>query len=183
MAGMGFGRRLWLTRFSKPATDRPLYRHVLTRKPARILQIGIASLDRSERLLRVAAAGAGSSIHFVGLDRFEGRLPSEQAGPTLKQAHQRLHRLASTQLVPGNADTSLARLCNHIGTFDLVLIDSVTDQRHMERCWFFIQRIINPTSLVLAEAATADGRPTSWQVVTKAKIDELASRTVLRRAG
>jgi hypothetical protein len=183
MAGMGFGRRLWLTRFSKPAIDRPLYRHVLARKPARILQVGIASLDRTERLLRVAAAVAGSPIHVVGLDRFEGRLPSEPAGPTLKQAHQRLHGLASTQLVPGNADTSLARLCNHLGIFDLVLIDAVTDQRHMERCWFFIQRITNPASLVLAEIATAADRPASWQVVTKTKIDELASRTVLRRAG
>lgn len=183
MAAIGFGRRLWLTRFSKPAVDRPLYRNVLARKPIRILQIGIASLDRAERLLRVAKDVAGSPIHFVGLDRFEGRLPSEPVGPTLKQAHQRLHGLASTQLVPGNADTSLARLCNHLGIFDLVLIDAVTDQRHMERCWFFIQRITNPASLVMAEIVSTPGRPASWQVVTKATIDELASRTVLRRAG
>jgi hypothetical protein len=182
MPGMGFGRRLWLTRFSKPATDRGLYRHLLVRKPARILQLGICSLDRTERLLSIAAAMTGSPIHFVGLDRFEGRLPSEPPGPTLKQAHQRLHGLGRTQLVPGNADTSLARLCNHLGIFDLVVIDAVTDQRHRERCWFFLQRLTNPTSLVLTETSTTTGS-VNWQVVTKATIDDLASRTVLRRAG
>lgn len=183
MAGMGLGRRLWLTRFSKPAADRVMYRHVLARKPARILLVGIGSVDRTERLLSVATSVTGSPAHFVGLDRFEGRLPSEPPGPTLKQAHQRLHGLARCQLVPGNADTSLARLCNHLGIFDLVLIDAVTDQRHMERCWFFLQRITNPASLVLAEIASPGGGPRSWQVVPKTKIDELASRTVLRRAG
>lgn len=182
MAGMGFGRRLWLTRFSKPATDRPLYRHLLARKPARILQLGIGSLDRTQRLLSVAAAITGGPAHYVGLDRFEGRLPAEPAGPTLKQAHQRLHGLARTQLVPGNADTSLARLCNHLGIFDLVVVDAVTDERHRERCWFFLQRLTNPASLVLAEASASTGSG-GWQVVTKATIDDLASRTVLRRAG
>jgi hypothetical protein len=182
MAGIGFGRRVWLTRFSQPAADRPLYRHLLARKPARILQLGIGSLDRAERLITVAAASLGSQPSFVGLDRFEGRLPSEPAGPTLKQAHQRLHGLARTQLVPGNVDTSLARLCNHLGIFDLVVIDSNTDPRNLERCWFFLQRITNPASLVLAETAAAGG-PVSWQVVPKATIDDRASRTVLRRAG
>lgn len=182
MAGIGFGRRLWLTRFSQPAIDRPLYRHLLARKPERILQLGIGSLARTERLLAVAASAATGPTQFVGLDRFEGRLPSEPAGPTLKQAHQRLHALARTQLVPGNADTSLARLCNHLGIFDLVVIDAVTDERHRERCWFFLQRLTNPASLVLAEAAPSTGSA-GWQVVTKATIDDRASRTVLRRAG
>ena len=49
MAGIGFGRRLWLTRFSQPASDRPLYRHLLARKPARILQLGIGPLVRAGR--------------------------------------------------------------------------------------------------------------------------------------
>ena len=183
MAGIGFGRRLWLTRFSQPASDRPLYRHLLARKPARILQLGIGSLGRAERLLAVAAALAGGQPQLVGLDRFEGRLSSEPAGPTLKQAHQRLHGLARTQLVPGNADTSLARLCNHLGIFDLVLIDASTDPRNLERCWFFLQRITNPASLVLAETVASTGGPVSWQIVPKATIDDRASRTVLRRAG
>lgn len=184
MARWGLVRRIWLTRFSKPVADRALYRHVLRRKPARVLQLGLGALDRAERLLRVAAAAAeGGVVQYVGLDRFEGRLPTEPVGPTLKQAHQRLHALGRIQLVPGNADTSLARLCNHLGVFDLVVIGGDTDPRHLERCWFFIQRITNPGSVVLLEAADKPDGGVSWQVVPKATVDELASRTVLRRAG
>lgn len=182
MARLGWIRRVWLTRFSRPAADRLLYRHLLAAAPRRIMELGIESLDRSATLLQVAAGtAAGDGLQYVGLDRFEGRLATEPAGATLKQAHQTLHRLAKVQLVPGNADTSLARLCNHLGVFDLVVIASVTDERHLERSWFFIQRITNAKSLVLRE--TGSGADRSWQVVTKATIDELASRAVLRRAG
>lgn len=182
MARLGWVRRMWLTRFSKPAADRPLYRHLLAAAPGRIIEIGIESLDRTEKMLRVAAAaGTADTIHYVGLDRFEGRLPTEPAGATLKQAHQKLHRLAKVQLVPGNADTSLARLCNHLGVFDLVVIAGVTDERHLERSWFFIQRITSAKTVILRETGSGAGR--TWQVVTKATIDELASRAVLRRAG
>lgn len=183
MTRLGFVRRMWLTRFSQPAVDRSLFRHVLQRKPSRIIQVGIPSLDRTERLIRVATAAAGGGLHYVGLDRFEARLPGEPVGPTLKQAHQRLHSLARVQLVPGNADTSLARLCNHLGAFDMVVIDADTDRRHLERCWFFIQRITGPASLVLRESTSGAGGTSAWQVVSKATIDELASRTVVRRAG
>jgi hypothetical protein len=182
MARMGWIRRVWLTRFSKPAADRPLFRHVLRKTPTRLIEIGIDSLDRSARLLRVATAVAPTdAVHYVGLDRFEGRLAGEPQGATLKQAHQRLHGLARVQLLPGNADTSLARMCNHLGVFDVVVIAAVTDERHLERSWFFIQRITNASSLVLRE--TAAGGDRSWEVVAKPRIDELASRAVLRRAG
>ena len=146
------------------------------------MEVGIESLQRTSTLLRVAAGKAGGEgVHYVGLDRFEGRLATEPAGATLKQAHQALHRLAKVQLVPGNADTSLARLCNHLGVFDLVVIAAVTDERHLERSWFFIQRVTNASTLVLRETGSGSGR--SWQIVTKATIDDLASRAVLRRAG
>jgi hypothetical protein len=184
MGRLGFLRRLWLTRFSQPAVDRGLLGHVLRRKPGRVIQVGLGSLDRAARLLSVAAAvNDGGAVHFVGLDRFEGRQPTEPPGPTLKQAHRRLHALGRVQLVPGNADTALARLCNHLGVFDLVVIGAETDERHLERCWFFIQRITNAGSLVLLEKASAGGRGGSWQVVPKAAIDALAARSVLRRAG
>jgi hypothetical protein len=120
-------------------------------------------------------------VHYVGLDRFEGRAASDPPGVTLKQAHQRLHKLARVQLVPGNVDTSLARLCNHLGVFDLVLIAADTDERHLERCWFFLQRITGAGTTVFLESRTAAG--SRWTTLPKTRIDELASQTVLRRAG
>lgn len=177
MAKLGVFRRLWLTRFSKPAGERPIYRVILGSKPHRILELGLGTLKRSERVLKVARSVGDGGLHYVGLDRFEGRLPSDPPGVTLKQAHQRLHALAKVQLVPGNADGSLSRLCNHLGVFDLVLVSADNDQRHLDRSWFFIQRLINAQTTVLVE-----GDAGAWKRIEKSRIDELAARTVLKRA-
>lgn len=183
MTKLGWLRRFWLTRLSKPAGERPIYRLIMGRKPRRILELGMGTLQRSERVLAVAAAAAEQGIHYVGLDRFEGRLPSDPPGVTLKVAHQRLHGLARVQLVPGNVDAALSRLCNHLGVFDLVLISADNDARHLERSWFFIQRLVNPQTLVLVETQNTAGSGPAWKTVEKSRIDEFASRTILKRAG
>jgi hypothetical protein len=181
MASYGLFRRIWLTRFSQPARERPIYRHALRTPPKRILELGLGTLARTERLLGlVRSLKPDIEVHYVGLDRFEGRLPTDPPGVTLKQAHQRLHAQARVQLVPGNIDTSLSRLCNHLGAFDLVLISADNDERHLSRCWFFIQRLVHPQTTVFAEPQA--GR-TAWTTIPKARLDELASKTVLKRAG
>jgi hypothetical protein len=182
MAGMGIVRRLWLTRLSQPAGDRVLYRHVLAVRPRRILEIGLGLLVRSERLLQ--AAGRAGPVQYVGLDRFEGRSPSDPPGVSLKTAHRRLHALGRVQLVPGNADTALARLGNHLGTFDLVVVSADADERHLERAWLFVQRITTSASAVFVESRTAAG--SGWVSMPRRRLDELAARAVqpgLRRAG
>lgn len=179
MARLGLLRSIWLTRFSKPASERMIHRHVLRAVPKRILELGLGTLTRTERMLQ---ALDGAAVHYVGLDRFEGRQPTDPPGVSLKQAHQRLSRLARVQLVPGNVDTSLSRLCNHLGTFDLVLVSADNDERHLQRCWFFLQRLVTPASTVMVEPAAG----AAWTALTKPKIDELAAKTVqpgLRRAG
>ena len=136
MAHYGLFRRIWLTRFSQPARERPLYRHSLRSPPKRILELGLGPLVRTERLLG---------------------------------------------LVPGNVDTSLSRLCNHLGAFDLVLLSAENDARHLDRCWFFIQRLVHAQTTVFAE--TSSGSGAAWSQVSKARVDEMAARTVLKRAG
>jgi hypothetical protein len=180
MAHYGLLQRLWLTRLSRPAKDRTVYRHALRSPPRRIIELGVGTLGRTERLLGLLrAVHPGADLQYVGLDRFEGRLPEDPPGVTLKQAHKRLHSLAKVQLVPGNTDTSLSRLCNHLGVFDLVLISADNDPRHVDRCWFFIQRIITPQTAIFAESRGSGG---AWTPMTKARVDELASKTVLKRA-
>lgn len=183
MGRFGWFGTVWLTRFSKPAGERPIYRAVRGGKPKRILELGLGRLERTERLLSFARSAAGEQVHYVGLDRFEGRLASDPPGTTLKAAHQRLHALGRVQLVPGNVDTSLARLCNHLGVFDLVLVAADNDPRHLERSWFFIQRLMNAATAVLVEIPD-ESRPgtTAWKAVDKRRVDELAARTIQRRA-
>lgn len=178
MARLGLIRSLWLTRLSKPAGERVIYRHALASAPRRILELGMGTLARTERLLEVATAGTpADEVTFVGLDRFESRGLGDPPGVSLKQAHQRLHRKARIQLVPGNVDSALARVCNHLGVFDLVVISAENDERHLARCWFFLQRVTGPRTTVFVESAAG------WTIVAKAKIDDLASRSVLTRAG
>ena len=103
--------------------------------------------------------------------------------PVIMVKGQRLHALARVQLVPGNTDASLSRLCNHLGVFDLVLISGDNDQRHLDRSWFFIQRVTNARSTILVESAVAGGKSSAWKPLEKTRLDELASRMILRRAG
>lgn len=183
MAGMGLVSRLWLTRLSRPAAERVIHRHVLAARPRRILELGLGLLVRTERMLQ-AAAGGGEQVHYVGLDRFEGRSLADPPGVSLKTAHKRLHALGRVQLVPGNADASLARLCNHLGTFELVVVSADTDERHLERSWFFLQRMTTATSSVFVEARSATGA--SWSLLSRPRLDELAAKAVqlgMRRAG
>jgi hypothetical protein len=183
MSKLGLLKSLWLTRFSRPAGERVLFRHVLRNPPKRILEIGLGMLVRTERLLEATAAGrTAAEIHYVGIDRFEGRGPSDPPGVTLKQAHQRLHGRARVQLVPGNVDTALSRVCNHLGVFDMVVISNANDERHLAHSWFFLQRITAPHTTAFVEAAGPAGR-TTWSVLSKSRIDELAARAVLQKAG
>lgn len=178
MAAIGWLGAVWLGRLSQPAGERAVHRHVLRHGPARILEVGLGTLVRTERMLR-AAARAGGEVTYVGLDRFEGRAVGDPPGVSLKEAHRRLGGLARVRLVPGNADTSLARLCNQLGTFDLVLVSADNDERHLERAWFFLQRLLTPTTTVLVEPAAGS----VWTVLPRARIAELAARTVAKRAG
>lgn len=178
MAAIGWAGAFWLTRLSQPAGERIVHRQVLRHGPRRILEIGLGTLVRTERLLR-AGARAGGEVSYVGLDRFEGRAVTDPPGVSLKEAHRRLAGLGRVRLVPGNADASLARVCNQLGQFDLVLVSADNDPRHLERAWFFIQRLLTPTTTVLAEPTAG----AAWATVPRTRIDELAARTVLKRAG
>lgn len=181
MGKIGILGKIWLNRFSSPATERPVVRQVIAQRPARILELGLGTLQRTEKIVRLASRVAGSPVHYVGLDRFEARQPGDPQGVTLKEAHRRLHNLGRIQLVPGNVDSSLARLCNHLGHFDLILISAATDQQNLTRCWFFLQRLIRPETALLQEVPNQDATP--WRPVSHERVSDLASQTLLRRAG
>lgn len=178
MAAIGWLGAVWLTRLSKPAGERDVHRHVLRHAPPRILEIGLGTLVRTERMLSAAARAVGEVV-YVGFDRFEGRSVGDPPGVSLKEAHRRLAGAGKVRLVPGNADSSLARLCNQLGQFELVLVSADNDPRHLDRAWFFIQRLLTPASTVLVEPSPG----AAWTVLPRSRIDELAARTVARRAG
>jgi hypothetical protein len=188
---LGWLGRLWLLHWSAPREERVIHRRVvrdLRGRPDqfRILELGLGRLRRSERLLRLAAGlGSRGTVQYVGIDRFEGRLESDPPGVTLKHAFRTLNRLGRVQLVPGNVDSTLSRLCNHLGFFDLVLVSADADPRHVERSWFFVHRLVRPGSTVLVEADRdrGGGHPASreWRTVSSEALGDLAGRAVSRQ--
>ena len=178
MGRIGIFKKLWLLRSSRSAGERPLVRSILDSQPKKILELGLGELNRTPQLLSLASQVADGPIHYVGLDRFEARLPEDPAGVTLKEAHSCLQGFGRVQLVPGSPDSTLARLCNHLGWFDLILVSAAIDQAMASRCWFFLQRLTRSHTVILQES-TED----VWEHVSHQNIDDWASQQVLRKVG
>ncbi len=178
MGRIGIFKKLWLLRSSCSVGDRPLVRSILDSRPKKILELGLGELNRTPQMLSLAAQIADDPIHYVGLDRFEARLPEDPAGVTLKEAHSCLQGFGRVQLVPGSPDSSLARLCNHLGWFDLILVSAAIDRATASRCWFFLQRLTRSHTVVLQESTEG-----GWESVSHQNIDDWASQQVLRKVG
>jgi hypothetical protein len=171
---LGFFSRIWLNHFTKPAEERVLLKHVLEHDVRDLLEIGLGTLERTERLLSTLGSPA---VRYVGLDLFESRSVGDAPGVTLKEAHRRLTKRCAVQLVPGDVSGSLGRICNHIGVFDMVLVADGIDARSLERVWFFVRRLVRPTSAVFEQAS--DGR---WQMLTREQLDARSHQVLGRQA-
>jgi hypothetical protein len=82
------------------------------------------------------------------------------------------------RLVPGNVDSALSRLCNHLGAFDLVVVAADTPPRELERAWLFVQRLVGTDKTVFVES-----RGGAWVPLSRSQLADLASASVQRRAG
>ncbi len=178
MGRIGLLKKLWLLRSSRSAGERPLVRSILDSRPNKILELGLGQLNRTPHILSLASQVSDGPIHYVGLDRFEARLPEDPPGVTLKEAHSCLQGFGRVQLVPGSPDSTLARLCNHLGWFDLILVSAAIDQATASRCWFFLQRLARSHTVVHQESTE-----NVWEPVSHQNIDDWASQQVLRKVG
>ncbi len=172
---------LWLARFSKPATDRPVYQAILRSSTSRILEIGIEDGTRAARMIELAARRADRKIHYFGLDRFES---AEDPQLDLKTAHQLLRATpAKSQLLPGDPEQTLARKANEFGQVDLVIVR--TDVHILSRppCVHLWPRLLHAASCVLAWREAAGGKEGGFHRVNLAELQQrAASHRVQRRA-
>jgi len=134
-------------------------------------------------LIRAARrASPGETIHYVGIDPFEGRSAADGPGLTLKDAYKRLKSDGvRVRLVPGDPAEALIREANALGKVDLLLVPEEMDSPTFARTWFFVPRMLHDDSLVFVERTGADGK-TLLAPKLRAEIDALASPAKRRAA-
>jgi hypothetical protein len=172
---------LYLAYFSKPASDRVIYRAIRKRQVRRILEIGLGKASRAVRMIAVAQRRAsGEAIRYVAIDPFEARGPEAAPGLSLKEAHRLLKPTAAqVQLIPGDPATALARAANALRNIDLVIISSAYDEQSLADAWFYLPRMLHAGSQVYLESQAADK---TVDLLASAEIETRASAKGRRRA-
>lgn len=183
-------RLLYLSHFSKPASDRPVYQAIRRRNAQKIVELGIGDGQRALRMIEVARRiSVSSEIHYVGMDLFEASTESNGRRLSLKAAHQLLrgekgrrsdsHKVR-VQLVPGNPADSLARMANSLGKVDLLIVPAEFDSSTHARLWYFVPRMLHKRSVVFVDGQSSDGH--ELRLKPRQEIDDLASLGSNRRA-
>lgn len=161
MAAASWFKYAYLAHFSKPRTQRQLYRLVKAHKICRIVEIGIESLERTAAVIAVAQRFAGSEqVAYTGLDWFDTR-SDELPQLTLKQAHCELQASgAAVRLVPGDPARSVASIANSHQQTGLLLLSAMVPESSLAPAWFYFPRMVDNESVVLRERIDVAQRAT-----------------------
>ena len=185
-ASVTFILRLWtlyIHWLSKPASDRLLYRCTTRSKAKKIVEMGLGNGQRAGRLIALAALQHETSqISYTGIDLFEGRPGSEQPTLTLKQTYSQLKKTgAQIRLVPGGPHEALSRTANSLTETDVLVISADQDAGQLAKAWFYVPRMLKPTSQVLVEVCDEAGQVTGMRILTTVELEALAAQATLRR--
>lgn len=183
MSQIGIVKYSYLAYFSNPASDRPIYRELRQHPVERIVEIGLGSAVRAQRMIEMASSlREGAPLEYCGIDLFEGR-PAQRPGIALKAAYKLLRGLqADIRLIPGDPYTALSRSANDLPGTDLLLIAADQDPESMMRAWMFVPRMLHERSLVLREETR--GGQTQFEPLSRTQVESLAltARKPLRRS-
>jgi len=170
-----FVQRLYDGHVSRPAHDRALYRFIDQGRTRRVVEIGLGSLRRTERVLRaLLRQHPARELYYTGIDLFESRRAQDGPGVTLKDAYRKLRATGvPVRLMPGDAGT-LSALAPVIGPTDLVLISLSQPQRGLAEAAAVLPRVLQPESRVYQEQRRWFGLSWRWQLLTSADLALLA---------
>jgi hypothetical protein len=172
----------YLAHFKKPRSERQLYRLIKVHKVTRIVEIGIAGIERTTAMISVAQRFGGTQqIAYTGLDWFDAR-DSDMPKLTLKQAHRELQSTGATvRLVPGEPARSVSAIANAHQHTGLLLLSASVAESTLAPAWFFFPRMIDSASVVLRERIDADGRST-FELLNHSLLAKQAATLGERRA-
>ncbi len=139
-----------LLHLSKPAGERILYQATRGQIVASVLEIGLADMQRTERLIAwLRAQGNVGPIRYAAIDDFE--MSAERTVVTLKDFHRRLTALEVKPLpIPGQAEQGLARVANTLGAIDLAIIELDEQRRLAPIFQTALARVCHQQTIVLA---------------------------------
>jgi hypothetical protein len=172
----------YLAHFSKPRTERQLYRLVKVHRTCRIVEVGIYSVERTAAMIAVAQRYAGSEqVAYTGLDWFDSR-SDDLPQLTLKQAHRELQATGATvRLVPGDPARSVGAIANAHQQTALLVLASPVPESALASAWFYFPRMIESTSVVLRERIDVSGRAT-FELLNHALLRKQAATLGERKA-
>ncbi|MEM9187290.1 MAG: hypothetical protein AAGB00_12425 [Planctomycetota bacterium] len=174
MAVAGKLRYAYLAFFSKPKSDRRLYRLVKRLRARKVVEFGIDSIERSLNLISVCQRySPGEPISYTGLDWFEER-PASLAPLSLIETHRRVKAAgAEARLMPGGPAEAAPAVANSLLGTDLLLVSPTADDRALADAWFYLPRILHDRSVVLR--GIAEERGGGWEAVERSTIEAYAS--------
>lgn len=171
-------RYYYLTWFSQPAADRPLYQVVATRPLRSIVEIGVGSAVRAKRLLEVALKPnhATEPLRYTGIDPFESR-SKDTPGLKLKEAYAQLKTdHVKLQLLPGDPLSALARSANSLTTTDLLIVSLDQVGESLDQAWRFVPRMLHAGSLVYLERPGKKPGETKFDLIPLTEVSRLATQ-------
>jgi hypothetical protein len=172
-----------LAYLSKPKSQRILYRQIRRLRPVQIVELGLGDVTRALSMIQVAQRYAEDRpVQYTGIDLFEMRAAG-QPNLRLKDAHRQLQSTgARVRLIPGDPLAALSQAANSLTGTDLLIFSADQDPAALQSAWFYVPRMLHPTSLVLQEHSDSTGQPV-LQVIPHDQIQQWAnSRSPLRRA-
>jgi predicted O-methyltransferase YrrM len=163
-----------LANFSRPASDRCLYRAIRKGRVASIVEIGIGQGLRALRMIEMAVC-SGRQVRYTGIDEFESRGSDAVEGLTLKHAYQCLRQTqAAIQLVPGDPLAALTRTANSLTATDLLVISCDVDADSLLRAWWYVPRMLHRGSLVYVEESVSGGMERQCVRLAAGEVNRLA---------
>lgn len=173
MSRLNWFQRFYWQRLAKPVSERELFRLLIEKPIASILEVGVGNGERMQRISQLVQLPSGTEqLRYVGVDGFESATDG-RPHLTLKQAHQRAAQIGFRAiLIPGDLKSALPRVAHKTGASDLVIIDGGLDPAnpHTGVVAQWIHHITHATSIVLA--ASEPGQPLTVVPVPK----QVASR-------
>lgn len=175
-----FLKYTYLAYFSRPSGERVLYRRMRKLSVRSIVEIGVSSLRRTERIIGHVQRSGITEIAYTAIDPFEMRQELEDRDPLpLKEVYRRLKPSGATvRLVPGLPAQAVPRKANDLVGSDLLLIDGRYEEEFFKQSALYVPRMVHRNTLVLVEDIV-DDEPKLRQIDTASL---LAPRPVRRAA-